>query len=1212
MSKIASKIIAIAAVLVLAVSFMFTSVAFHAATADAPASIVQTNVVNRVKYGSTFSVVEGTGVTVTVKDPGGEIVKPEPVSGKVTANRVGIYEVTYNNTAKGKYASYTYNVEVYMEHEYKFVVDGNAAAIPTYWKTGDSFVLPAATLYYMDDDLSKWFPDTTASVSATVTDPNGTKTEFDSSKLGTDAAKVTTDTDGIYFIVYTARVGSGDNIYTAEYTTQVESKFSDTSAPTLSISGVPASSSLNTAVKLPSATVTDNYDTRINTYIKVEHTYTVGETSVDLDYVPEAVIDEKTGYATGEYYKAANTDNHTGYATDADGFVTTSDPREAVAVVFDNADFMTFYPTEAGTYRVTYQAEDSTGRYTDSTANSTVEYPQTITVSDTTAAVYEDINSSLIPSTWGRTVYKAGANANDDPVRLTGSELNVAYPMPVLSDNAASDADLKLSFTLSDHNSKTVLSFDNIYATEHSSANSYAATADYASDYQDRTFYFFRYWEKEGYTVDEATGVITGNGLTGDKNYSLVYYDTELGRITKGYFNFAMWGVTDYLGNYTATYRARDDQGNTASRTFTTTLQSVFRDVTVPSVDFDTPDYLVFRNFETNQTITDVSATDSNDARLDIEYYLIFNNTLMTDDFDEVDLGAIEEKDIVRLSTSSSNTQLTLEKVENNLEITVTDFYGDKVTSTVTTASPVYVALRATDSAGNTASYMKAVPVIDGTSATASSAYTPEFTSTNNTDGVVGETYVFGDMTINFANAEQRNYTGFELYVQRVQDADGVDVNEAPLSNVSFETYSESRSGETNQLIHVDNIRFTPTRAGEYMVVARGFHVSGASNVKIAFVTVNGTSSGSKPVSALIGSALSYNVTYELPNDYTVPDSWDDSGVIRSITGGRFSLMGTEFTALQTTTYSFKDYVFEYGNPSTGTGLVEYNSDYSIRNTNKLVGAQVSSSTDNTSATFRLLGAMPTYTPVSVSGKPAYVVLPNISASSSNGNATAITVKITDNDGNEVTYYDVDDYTDDEMPENYNGGELTGNMFAFEATKDGTYTVTYTATLNNRSVDSSYTIKAGDVVAPKFTAAFGWVNDTEYAVSSAVEASVGDKYDFASIVLDQGESTTGLTYSKQLINPEGDVIATVTRATAKNDGSSYEFTTAGRYQIVYTVTDKVGNSSKVSYTINVTSSSYNVSSDAITTLAVVLIIVGVILIAGIIIYLIRFRKRKTA
>ncbi len=1211
MSKIASKIIAIAAVLVLAVSFMFTSVAFHAATADAPAEIVQTNVINRVKYGSTFSVAAGTGVTVTVKDPGGEIVAP--VSGKVTASRVGVYEVTYNNAAKGKYASYTYNVEVYMEHEYKFVVDGNAAAIPTYWKTGESFTLPSATLYYMDDDRTKWFPDTSASVSAVVTDPNGEKTEFDSSKLGTDAAKVTTDTDGIYFIVYTARVGGGDNLYTAEYTTQVEGKFSDTSAPTLSISGVPASSSLNTAVKLPSATVTDNYDERVNTYIKVEHTYTVGETSVQLDYVPDAVIDEKTGYATGEYYKAKNTDTHTGYVTDGDGFVTTSDPREAVAVIFDNADFMTFYPTEAGTYRVTYRAEDSTGKYTESTSNGTVEYPQTITVSDTTAVVYEDINASLIPSTWGRTVYKAGANVNDEPVRLSGSALNIAYPMPELSDNAASQDELKLSFTLTDHNNKTVLSFDNIYATEHSDSNSYAATADYASDYQGRTYYFFRYWEKEGYTVDENTGVITGNGLTGDNNCSLVYFDEELGGITKGFFNFAMWGVTDYLGNYTATYRARDDQGNTSSRTYTTTLQSVFRDVTVPSVDFDTPDYLVFRNFETKQTITDVSATDSNDARLDVEYYLIFNNKFADDaEFDDVNLGDIEDKDIVRLSASSANTSLTLEKVEDKLELTVTDIRGDKITSTVTTANPVYVALRATDSAGNTASFMKAVPVIDGTVAPAANAYAPAFSNTNTADGVVGQLYTFGDMTVNYGEAAQRNYTGFELYVQRVKDADGVDVNEAPLSNVSFETYSENRATVTNQLIHVDNIRFTPTRAGEYMIVARGFHVSGASNVQVAFVTVNGTTSGTKPVSALIGSQLGYNVTYDLPNDYTVPADWNDSGVIRSITGGRFSLMGTEFTALQTTTYSFKDYVFEYGTPATGTGLVEYGADYSITNKNKLVGTQVSSASDKTSATFRLLGAMPTYTPVSKSGKPAYVVLPNISASSANGNATDISVKITDNDGNEVTYYDVDDYTNDEMPENYNGGELKGHMFAFEATKDGTYTVTYTATLNNRSVDSSYTIKAGDVVAPKFSAKFGSVNDTEYEVSSAVEASVGDRFDFAAIVLDQGESTTGLTYSKQLINPEGDVIATVTRASAKNDGSSYEFTTAGRYQIVYTVTDKVGNSSKVSYTINVTSSSSNVSSDAITTLAVVLIIVGVILIAGIIIYFIRFRKRKTA
>ena len=62
--------------------------------------------------------------------------------------------------------------------------------------------------------------------------------------------------------------------------------------------------------------------------------------------------------------------------------------------------------------------------------------------------------------------------------------------------------------------------------------------------------------------------------------------------------------------------------------------------------------------------------------------------------------------------------------------------------------------------------------------------------------------------------------------------------------------------------------------------------------------------------------------------------------------------------------------------------------------------------------------------------------------------------------------------------------------------------------------------------------------------------------------------------------------------------------------MTYTVTDDIGNTSYVTYTINVTTSSSSISSDAITTLAVVLIVVGVLLIAGVIVWFIRFRKRK--
>ena len=1242
MSKIASKIIALAATLALLVGFVFAGaymqiVRAAVESADKTMSeVVKTNVTNRVKYGETFNVTQGSG-TVTVKNPGGEYVTPDE-NGNVTANQVGIYEVTYSYSGTGDYgdyAGYTYNVEVYMDYEYKLVVEGNGAGIPTYWGTdSEPFTLPTATLYYLDEDTDTWFPDPDSAdkVFVRVTEPNGTVTRYTKAQLEADAGQtVTTAAEGMYFFTYYANVGDGDNLYTQEYTTQVQNNFSDSAAPTLSISGVPASSSTNTEISLPTATVSDDYDgTRVNTTIRVTHTYAGTSEAID---VAQAVVDQQTGYvvtdadpsteAAEKYYLAAEGSDREEYAYDEDGnFLYTADPAAAVKAKFDNDSFMSFYPTESGTYSVSYQAMDSTGRWEESTRNQTVAYSYPITVSDTTAPVYYDMDESLIPSTWGRqTVYRLNPEISEDATDTTTRRLPVdtavQFPIPVIYDNAVAEENLSVSFTLTDPSSRTVLSFNNIYATTHSTDNSYTLTSDnYAAGYQGRTYYFFRYWLTEGYTVNETTGQLTGNGLTEDSNaYSLIYYNPEAGdgqTLSKGFFEFSMWVRSGYLGQYTATYRARDNSGNSASRTYNITLQQSFEDLALPTVDFDQPDYFIFRNYETEQTIDNVSATDSNDARLDVQYYVLFNQTGTFDSYIDddgkdgdaltLDINEVADTDKVELSASGTTT-LTLETTGTGAskiyEIKVDDIHGNEQTVYLNNVdNEIYIALKATDSAGNTAYRVRGVKVLDGTNPdeVQESTYTPEFgdsTNTNAAVGQAGEEYNFGSFTIVYGDYDNRLYTGFELYVQRVQDDKGLQVNESPLDNVSFEYYYDTRDTVSGQ-IHVDNIRFTPSRAGTYMIVARGFHVSGASNVKMAFVQIDGSASNTNPSpTADISASMNYNVTYTLPTDYDVPAEWGDSGILRSISGGRCTVMGNEFTALQAVTYKFNDYVFEYDTAGNTSGnisnhLVKYaytdGDSFAVSGkslssgiiassqNSKHVGTQVSAVSDSETAVFRLLGVMPTYTPISTAEESVYVTLPNISASSVNGNATSLTVTITDQDGYEVAEVYDKDTPVSELPDALKTdgtSNLVGNMFAFEATKDGTYTVTYNATLNNQTVSTSYTIRAGKVTSPGFTAEIGYINDTLYTSDQTVEASVGDSFDFADIKVTD-TSSSGYTYQKTLVNPDGDTLATITLPNRANDGSSYEFTTSGSYRVTYTVTDDIGNTSYVTYTINVT------------------------------------------
>ena len=250
---------------------------------------------------------------------------------------------------------------------------------------------------------------------------------------------------------------------------------------------------------------------------------------------------------------------------------------------------------------------------------------------------------------------------------------------------------------------------------------------------------------------------------------------------------------------------------------------------------------------------------------------------------------------------------------------------------------------------------------------------------------------------------------------------------------------------------------------------------------------------------------------------------------------------------------------------------------------------------------------------------PNVVILPNISAYSPNAAAEDIDIEITDADGNAPVYYMAKDKAS--MDATYaaavdkvtGGTDLSGfygNMAMFVPTEDGVYTITYTATLNNQTVTTEYTISAGDVIAPTIKVDVGVINGKTQVAADSVSASVGSSFDFASITV-ENEPTTGFTFKKELIDPSGATVATITSQNLANNGSSYELSTAGQYTVQYTVTDAAGNSISVKYTIVVSSSSVsNPSSGAVTTLAVVLIIVGVILIAGVVIYLIRFRKRK--
>ena len=404
------------------------------------------------------------------------------------------------------------------------------------------------------------------------------------------------------------------------------------------------------------------------------------------------------------------------------------------------------------------------------------------------------------------------------------------------------------------------------------------------------------------------------------------------------------------------------------------------------------------------------------------------------------------------------------------------------------------------------------------------------------------------------------------------------------------------------------------------------------------------------PSSLEVGRTYTLNDKYNINPDIIPGVSSEDAtfGIVRSVSGGRMSIMGNEVTVYSTGYYEFTDYVYEqsldngYTGSNTLQSLVRYeytnrddgasvtgnyagdtaNGDYSykgIASANVVASTTTVNASDTSSAVYELQGVMPSYSNKYTTDEPVFVVLPNMSAYSSNGGATDIEVNVTDADGNAADVY----MAGETIPELYaadfeayceaNDITFAGNMAMFVPKEDGVYTVTYTAVLNNRvSTSDEYKISVGDVVAPDITVNVGSINGSKVEVASTASASVGDTFDFATINVN-GESTTGFSFLKELVDPNGTVIATLTsRTLANTNGTPYTLSTAGQYTVNYEATDAAGNTTRISYTIVVSSSSStSPSSGAVTTLAVVLIIVGVLLVAGVVIYLIRFRRRKS-
>lgn len=350
-----------------------------------------------VEFGDAIEVPANAGYTVSVVKPDGSSVNGEVGLGlSVTTNMVGHYTVIVSNADSIKY---TYDVLCTSSRDYKLeIADYDIPSFLKVKENGEDAIavssLPKAKVYYEEDGEKVYVQNAGSDLEITPT-ISGVSDENDIAKESATA-----------YLSYVYDVGTG--VYVdKQYKIIIQKGFNDQVKPTLSVASYSESASLNIKYTLPIATATDAYDARVKVVISVK--------DPDGEEVAKAIVNEKTGYATGV---------------------------ESAKVEFDNLDNMSFYPTKLGDYVVTYTAIDDN----ENTSNA-LSY--VLTVKDQKGPTI-NVDRASIPEKWAYSkVYY-----EEDENEVAKDDLNIYLPIPEYYDNSANA--LTVSLTVKDPEGKEV------------------------------------------------------------------------------------------------------------------------------------------------------------------------------------------------------------------------------------------------------------------------------------------------------------------------------------------------------------------------------------------------------------------------------------------------------------------------------------------------------------------------------------------------------------------------------------------------------------------------------------------------------------------------------------------------------------------------------------------------------------------------------------
>lgn len=804
--------------------------------------------------------------------------------------------------------------------------------------------------------------------------------------------------------------------------------------------------------------------------------------------------------------------------------------------VFDNDKNMTFYPVREGDYKVTYQAIDDSG-------NKSAEWTYTITCSDKKAPEIT-LDETKIPAKWGKTVYKYSETATDKKVAL--QDAAVGFEFPELTDNKDKADDLTVTFAIKDPAGKTVVNFSNINKASGESGTKYTNVA---------TNVEYKFSKTDNFKFDFGKYVDAVKAANGE-NYQ-------------------------YYGDYVVTYTARDAAGNRATKTYTINVAETFEDTSDVTVDFKNAEKYVIASKDDEVEITLPAPTYSSttDSKLTLTY-TVANGEEGTEGVAKLNAD-VKGGEVAKIKKGADGYKL----VYDNAELAITD----KIVVTATAVSD----------AGNEGSYKHTIDVkTPGTSAMFGEVNLSGFA--NGTYYDTDNKIKLGDIIIDGIAADNVKLVGVEL---GIRDENG------DYMTVSAEVYAANGK----KVVRDVTLLFgnTMNAKGKYQVELRVFDINGKSKIYVVPFTIEhkDTNTGvatASPINATSGNVykkvLLANSEIKMGNAADYLKGTLDSNyrfvLIHKVTGGRFALMGEEFTAMTTGPYSIDDIAGVVDATDVEKNYTDVVDGKTVTDLENYLGGLTQNGkytvTDSSTVKFELQGVMPAYSKIN-----GTVNLPKTTAYTENANADDVVVDVKAPKGGKV---EIKPSTE------------AGYEYSFVTTENGVYTVTYTVKAGNDSSTFTYTVKAGDVVAPTFTLTDKDGNAASH--ESTVKAGYKFSYLYVSATDNGGSEAANLTYTKKVVGPDGKEVGTAisgkgTTYANRTAPTSGEFTldASGKYTVTYTVTDEAGNESKQEFEITVTNSTSN-SGISLATLSTILIIVGVLLIAGVLVYLFRFRRVK--